>query len=50
MIKKVFVQPELTVVCINKIDVLTASIKGVYTNDLEDLAPDRRFDSWDEGY
>lgn len=52
MTKKIFIQPELMVVCIDRTEVITTSFgfKGDYRNGLEDLAPDRRFDSWDEGY
>lgn len=56
MKKKYFEQPELMVVRMTNNDIVTTSpytvgvSSSVYEEGMIDLAPDRRFDSWDEGY
>ena len=49
--KKIFAQPELTVVRMNNNDIVTLSTYGVYDGQKEILAPGQRgLDDWYEGY
>ena len=49
--KKIFAQPELTVVRMNNNDIVTLSLQGAYNGSAEILAPGQRgLDDWYEGY
>ena len=52
MTKKIFAQPEITVVNIKKNDIVTESITTAEINEgiFDANAAGRRFDNWYEGY